>query len=134
MTKNTSRQAFAVLVVEDDPLLLLDAVEFVEAAGFLVYEARNAAQAISMLEAHSDIRAMFTDSDMPGSMNGLKLAFLVRDRWPPLLILVTSGRHIVASVDLPTGGIFFAKPYSSSSVLRILNATADRGTVRRPVA
>lgn len=126
MTKSTNRKAFAVLVVEDDPLLLLDAVEFVEAAGFQVYEARNAARAIELLEAHSDIRAMFTDIDMPGSMDGLKLAFLVRDRWPPLLILVTSGHHVVAAVDLPAEGIFFAKPYSSSSVLRILNATAER--------
>jgi CheY-like chemotaxis protein len=74
-----------VLIVEDDPLLLMLAIEVVEEAGFIAVEAKNADEAVALLEAHSDIDLLFTDIDMPGSMDGLKLAHAVRDRWPSLV-------------------------------------------------
>jgi len=84
-----------VLIVEDDFLLRLDAVDMVGAAGFEVVDAANADQAIEILEARPDITVMFTDIQMPGSMDGLKLARAVRGRWPPIKIVATSGHLFV---------------------------------------
>jgi CheY-like chemotaxis protein len=112
----------AVLIVEDEPLVRLCAVETVEAAGFTVIEAANADEAIRILEDRSDIRVVFTDIHMPGSMDGLKLAHAVRDRWPPIKIIVTSGRETVAEQELPAGGRFFAKPYDPAQIQETLRA------------
>jgi CheY-like chemotaxis protein len=114
----------AVLVVEDEPLVRLCAVETVEAAGFTVIEAANADEAIRILENRRDICVVFTDIHMPGSMDGLKLAHAVRDRWPPIKIIVTSGREMVAERELPTGGRFFAKPYDPAQIQDTLRAWA----------
>ena len=81
-----------VLVVEDEPLLRELAVEFIEDAGFLALEAGDAEEAVALLEARSDIAVVFTDINMPGNMDGLKLAHMVRDRWPTKKIVVASGR------------------------------------------
>ena len=114
----------AVLIVEDEPLVRLYAVETVEAAGFEVIEAANADEAIRILESRSDIHVVFTDLHMPGSMDGLKLAHAVRNRWPPIKIIVTSGRERIAEQDLPAGGLFFAKPYDPSEIKDALRAWA----------
>ena len=114
----------AVLIVEDEPLVRLCAVETVEAAGFTVIEAANADEAIRILESRRDIRVVFTDIHMPGSMDGLKLAHAVRDRWPPIKIIVTSGRERIAEQDLPAGGRFFAKPYDPAQIQDTLRAWA----------
>src|ERR1700683_5360591 len=82
----------AILIVEDEALVRLYAVDTVTAAGFDVVEAASADEAIRILESRSDIRVVFTDIQMPGLMDGLKLAQAVRDRWPPIKIIVTSGR------------------------------------------
>jgi CheY-like chemotaxis protein len=110
----------AVLIVEDEPLIRIGAVNLIEDAGFEVIEAASADEAIRILECRSDIRVMFTDIHMPGSMDGLKLAHAVRYRWPPIKIIVTSGREMVAEQDLPAGGCFFAKPYSPMEILGAL--------------
>ena len=114
----------AVLIVEDEPLVRLCAVETVEAAGFTVIEAANADEAIRILEIRRDIRVVFTDIHMPGSMDGLKLAHAVRDRWPPIKIIVTSGREKIAEQELPAGGRFFAKPYDPAQIQDTLRAWA----------
>jgi two-component system, response regulator PdtaR len=114
----------AVLIVEDELLVRLCAVETVEAAGFTVLEAANADEAIRILENRGDIRVVFTDIHMPGSMDGLKLAHAVRNRWPPIKIMVTSGHERIAERDLPAGGRFFAKPYSPSEIKDALRAWA----------
>lgn len=106
----------AVLVAEDEALILMDIVEQLKAEGFKTYEATNADAAIALLEAHADIRLIFADIDMPGSMDGLKLAAAVRDRWPPVKIIVTSGRHVVSEADMPEGTIFFGKPYDHATI------------------
>jgi CheY-like chemotaxis protein len=104
-----------VLVVEDETLIRMNIVEALETAGFEVFEADHAERAIAILEAHSEIRLVFTDVDMPGTMDGLKLAAFVRDRWPPIKIIVTSGR--VTSTTLPDGAPFLTKPYQVDQVL-----------------
>lgn len=110
----------SVLVVEDEFLILSATADDLRDAGFTVYEASNADEAIEMLEAHSEIRMLFTDVDMPGSMNGLKLSAAVHDRWPPTRIIVTSGKALIGEADLPTGGRFFPKPYNTLRVASVM--------------
>lgn len=111
-----------VLVVEDESLLRMDSAEMIEEAGFEVVQAGNADEAIVILRMRSDIRVVFTDIQMPGSMDGLKLARFVRDRWPPIKIVATSGLVAVGDGDLPDGGIFLPKPYRSEQVVATLRA------------
>jgi CheY-like chemotaxis protein len=109
-----------VLVVEDELLLRMDAVDMIAAAGFEVVEAGDADQAIEILEARRDITVIFTDIQMPGSMDGLKLARAVRGRWPPIKIIATSGRALLNETDLPEGGRFLPKPYSPGQITGVL--------------
>lgn len=111
----------AVLVVEDEVLIRMAIADSIEESGFVVYEAANADQAIRLLERHHDIRILFTDIDMPGSMDGLRLAAAVRDRWPPVKIVITSGHIKISESDLPVDGRFFAKPYDCGKVVRTLH-------------
>ena len=116
----------AVLVVEDEALVRMDIVGYLEDEGFIVYEACDADQAIAQLEIHADIRILFTDIDMPGSMDGLKLSAFVRNRWPPVRIVVTSGHRIVDVTDLPDGGVFHSKPYQRAAIVQSFRElTAD---------
>lgn len=85
-----------ILIVEDEFLLRLDSAETIESAGFVVIQAANANEAIAILSARPDIHVVFTDIQMPGSMDGLKLARFFRDRWPPIKIVATSG-HVTAT-------------------------------------
>ncbi len=102
-----------VLVVEDEPMTRFNAICAIEDAGYGVLAARNAEEAILLLEETSDIRIVFTDIDMPGSMDGLKLAAAVRDRWPPIEIIVTSGCAEPTAADLPERSVFFPKPWNA---------------------
>jgi two-component system, response regulator PdtaR len=110
-----------VLIVEDEFLVRMNAVEMIEEAGFEAIEADNADDAITILENRSDIRLVFTDIQMPGSMDGLKLAAAVRGRWPPILIIATSGRHVIRGGDLPEGASFLAKPYTAEKISILLH-------------
>jgi CheY-like chemotaxis protein len=109
-----------VLIVEDEFLLRMDAVDMIRAAGFEVVEAANADEAIGILESRRDITVVFTDIQMPGSMDGLKLAQAVRGRWPPIKIVATSGHLSVTQEDLPEGGRFVSKPYSPTEITGVL--------------
>jgi two-component system, response regulator PdtaR len=103
-----------VLVVEDEGLIRTNAVEMIEMAGFEAISASDADEAIRILESRNDIRAVFTDVQMPGSMDGLRLARVVRNRWPPVALIVTSGQTKIP--DLPSGGRFLSKPYHPGQV------------------
>jgi CheY-like chemotaxis protein len=124
MGESIDYRRYAVLVVEDDPILLMEAMELVEDAGLTAYGARHAEAAIRLLEKHLDIRILFSDVEMPGSMDGLKLARAVRDRWPPVTIIMTSGRAKVTADDMPENGVFFAKPYPPVEIVKTLNRIA----------
>lgn len=104
------------LVVDDEPILRMAVVEHLTLEGLRVFEAANADQAIVILEAVSSIDVIFTDIEMPGSMDGLKLAAAVRRRWPPVRIIVTSGRHFDQPAGMPDGSIFIGKPYDFGAV------------------
>jgi CheY-like chemotaxis protein len=114
-----------VLIVEDEFLLRMDAVDMVGAAGFEVVEAATADQAIEILEARRDITVVFTDIQMPGSVDGLKLARAISGRWPPIKIVATSGHVHVGERQLPKGGRFLPKPYSPAQVTGLLREVID---------
>jgi CheY-like chemotaxis protein len=116
-----------VLIVEDEFLLRMDAVDMIAGAGFEVLEAANADEAIELLEERRDIAVVFTDIQMPGSMDGLKLARAVRGRWPPIKIVATSGHAHVKETDLPDGGRFLPKPYSAVEVTDLLRELTSGG-------
>lgn len=120
-------KGIAILIVEDEILLRLDMVMSLEDEAFIVFEASDADEAIRILEAHPEICLMFTDIDMPGSMNGLKLAAAVRDRWPPIKIIVTSGHRQISDELIPIDGRFFSKPYISSRVIKTMREMVAAG-------
>jgi CheY-like chemotaxis protein len=120
-----NQKRLVVLVVEDEPLMLMDALDVVTEAGFQAIGAKNADEAIRILEGRADIRVVFTDVNMPGSMDGIKLAHAVRDRWPPIEIIVTSGLTVENVQELlPERGIFFPKPYTPAQVASALKRLA----------
>ena len=112
----------AVLIIEDEPLLCLDISDSLSAKGYEVIAVTNADDAIKALEFRNDIHTIFTDINMPGSMDGLKLAAAVRDRWPPVNIIVTTGMKAPHHDELPANSIFIAKPYRHAEVLNALRS------------
>jgi CheY-like chemotaxis protein len=122
MAGSPSRSLSVVLIVEDEPLLRMLAVEVVEEAGFVALEAADADEAVALLESRSDIALLFTDINMPGSMDGLKLAHAVRDRWPPVKILVVSGQVRPQQADLPLNSCFVGKPYRKAAMVKELRS------------
>lgn len=108
-----------ILVVEDDPLLRMAVVDLVEQAGFTALEAGNADKALAILERRDDIRIVLTDIDMPGSLDGVALAWAVRDRWRAIKVIVMSGRVLDES-KLPPGGRFFGKPLNERDIIATL--------------
>lgn len=109
-----------VLVVEDEPLVRLDAVDQLGDQGFEVFEASNANEAMAFLEGHPPVHALFTDIDMPGGMDGLMLVADVRKRWPLIKIIVTSGHWEMREQDLPVEGRFLSKPYDAQQVAAVV--------------
>ena len=109
-------KSVSVLVVEDEHLIRMDTASSLEDEGFIVHEAANAAEAIRCLELHSEIRLVFTDVNMPGTMDGVALAHYVRGRWPPVKLIVTSGYAKIQESDLPPGSLFVAKPYHVETI------------------
>jgi two-component system, response regulator PdtaR len=112
----------AILVVEDEFLIRVDTTSFLESEGFMVFEAEHAAEAIRCLEGHGEIRLIFTDVNMPGSMDGLALAHYVRGRWPPVKIIVTSGYERAGNHALPVDALFVEKPYVLKNIASKINA------------
>jgi CheY-like chemotaxis protein len=119
-----NRRPSVVLIVEDEPLLRMLAVEVAEEAGFVALEAGDADEAVALLESRPDISLLFTDINMPGSMDGLKLAHVVRDRWPPVKILVVSGQVRSRQADLPANCCFLGKPYRAAAMVEELHSLA----------
>jgi two-component system, response regulator PdtaR len=109
-------------IVEDDAPLRMFSVDVVEEAGFVAIEATDADAAICLLECRSDIALLLTDIDMPGSVSGLKLAHVARNRWPPIKILIMSGHVRPQPTELPLGARFVAKPCQSAALIAELHA------------
>ena len=109
-----------VLVVEDEPLIFMDAMQSLEDAGFDVVDAYDGEHALVRLKERPDIGAMFTDVNMPGRFDGVQLARMVNERRPDVVILVTSGAIKVQRADLPDGGQFIPKPYRGEHVAKLI--------------
>src|ERR1700755_3295047 len=119
-----------VLVVEDEMILRMRAVDIVEDAGFCPVEAINADEAISILESRSDISLLFTDIQMPGSMDGLKLAHAVHDRWPSIKIILVSGHVQPSDAERPANSRFFGKPLGVEQMITELQGMVGAGALR----
>jgi two-component system, response regulator PdtaR len=117
-------RSVAILVVEDEPLLRMVALDMVEEAGFAAYEAGNADEALDLLETRDNIGLLFTDINMPGSMDGLALGHLVRERWPWIRLAITSAQPRSAR-EMPAGAVFLAKPYRLQQIVEKLHAMVD---------
>lgn len=118
-----------VLVVEDEPIIRLGLVSSIEDAGYAVIEASSADEAIRFLDRDSEVRVIVTDVDMPGSMDGIRLAHYVRGRWPPIQLLVISGKVGVKPSELPDGVRFMSKPYQEPQLLNVISMLAGTGGV-----
>lgn len=120
-----------VLIVEDSAMIRMGAVELVLSAGYEALEARDADEAIRILESRDDIDLVFTDVQMPGTMDGIKLCHHIRDRWPPVKLILASGATIIEESSLPGGSRFFSKPYDDTTIIdamaRLLSSEASIG-------
>lgn len=114
-----------ILIIEDEPIIRMTVADDFVAAGFEVLEASNADEALAILESERQITAIFSDIDMPGSMDGLELAWLVRDRWPPVQIILTSGHKKPQTRELPDRVHFFPKPYLHQTVISALKSLIE---------
>jgi two-component sensor histidine kinase/CheY-like chemotaxis protein len=118
-----------VLVVEDEMVLRMRAVDIVEDAGFTAVQAANADQALLILESRSDISLLFSDIQMPGTMDGLKLAYAVHERWPSIKIILVSGKIQLLDADKPTDSRFFGKPLEVTQMIAELQRMVGKGAL-----
>ena len=119
-----------VLVVEDELMLRMRAVDIVQDAGFTALEAVNADEALALLESRSDIRLLFTDIQMPGSMDGLKLAYAVHERWPSIKIILVSGQVVLSESDRPAESRFHGKPLEGPDMILELQEMIGQGSLK----
>jgi CheY-like chemotaxis protein len=113
------------LIVEDEFLVRMLAVDIFTDSGFEAIEAANADEAIRILESRGDIEVIFTDINMPGSLDGVSLAYVVRRRWPSIRTIVTSALRMPGNRPLPEGSMFQAKPYQSSQITHAVRALTE---------
>jgi DNA-binding response OmpR family regulator len=111
-----------VLLVEDEPLVRTLQVDILREADFWVLEAQDADEAFETLKARQDVRAVLTDVDMPGSLDGFEFARLVAQGWPHVGVLVISGKTAPEPGDLPPGAAFTAKPVRPADLVRSIRA------------
>src|SRR6187431_2726826 len=130
MSTDPTTQPTNVLVVEDEMVLRMRAVDLVEDAGFTAVQAVNADEALSILESRSDISLLFSDIQMPGSMDGLKLAHAVHDRWPSIKIILVSGQIQLADADKPADSRFFGKPLEVKQMIAELQDMVGSGALK----
>ena len=116
----------AVLIVDDEALIRMDLVDYLQGQGFRTYEADHAIEAISVLEAHEDIRVVFTDIQMPGDMDGVALAHYVRKRWPPTILVVCSGNRRPDESMLPIRCSFIPKPFKTGALGSLLTSVREQ--------
>jgi two-component system, response regulator PdtaR len=116
-----------VLVVEDHQLVRMAVLAVLTEAGFEALEASNATEATQILEARSDIRLVFTDAGLSGAMDGIELVHRVRNRWPPVKLIVVSGKKEISSEELPAGTRFFHKPYRETAFLEAMAGMLSGG-------
>src|ERR1700686_4176577 len=129
MSPGQSAALRAILVVEDEMLLRMRAVDIVEDAGFTPIEAVNADEALAILESRSDIELLFTDIQMPGTMDGLRLAHAVHERWPSIKIILVSGKLVPTDAEKPVDSRFFGKPLEVKQMIAEMQKMIGQGSL-----
>lgn len=123
-----------VLVVEDSAMIRMGAVDLVLSAGYEALEAGDSDEAIHILESRDDVDLVLTDVQMPGTMDGIRLSYYIRDRWPPVKLIVASGAAILEESMLPNGSRFFSKPYDdytiTDAMARLLSSDSPHAPLR----
>lgn len=111
----------------------MGAVDLVRSAGYVALDVANADEAIRVLESRDDIDLVFTDVQMPGTMDGVKLSHYIRDRWPPVKLIIASGAAVLAESSLPQGSRFLSKPYHEHTITETMaHLLASEITLLRP--
>jgi CheY-like chemotaxis protein len=131
MDRNALDTKAGILVVEDEALIRLWVADLLEENGFSVLEAKDADTALTVLESRPDVKLLFTDVQMPGSLNGMELAREVHARWPHILLVITSGRERPTLTEIPDDGRFVAKPYTSAELLGQINDLMHKSPIIR---
>jgi two-component system, response regulator PdtaR len=126
---DTSETRVTVLVVEDETLLRVYASDFLEDAGFKVFEAMSADEAVEILQVRLDVRVVMTDVALPGAMSGFDLARMVRERWPGVGIIAISGPEGPLLGELPADVPFITKPYAPATIVSLIRQMAAAPTV-----
>ncbi|WP_205839586.1 response regulator [Neokomagataea tanensis] len=116
-----------ILIVEDEPFIRFDLVDFFRDRGFHVFEAENADEAIQILATNGIIQAVLTDVHLPGPMDGIRLAHHVRNCCPLTVLVIASGMLKPDDSSLPERAFFVSKPYNLRSVLREIERQAIWG-------
>lgn len=117
-----TQKPLTILVVEDEPLIRMDLVDLIEEAGFHTLEARNADDALALMSDKDGFQVLFTDVDMPGSIDGLELARIVAGQKPDVRIIITSGQTIPMDDEIPAGAVFLPKPHEASRLAAVLKS------------
>jgi DNA-binding NtrC family response regulator len=105
------------LVVDDDPLIMMDTTAILEDAGFRFYEAMDGDEAKRVLANNwESIVLLFSDVDMPGDTNGFALARHVAERWPAIEIVIASGHVLPKMGEMPEKATFISKPFNKQMV------------------
>ena len=125
MTRPNPPGSPVVLIVEDEPLVRMTNLDILHEAGFRVVDANDADEAFEVLRRRDDVRAVLTDVDMPGSMNGFEFARLVTQGWPEVGVLVISGKTRPAQSDMPAGAVFLPKPYDAPRLVEELRRVME---------
>lgn len=112
-----STPGHAVLVVEDEFLVRMLAVDVLLEAGFEVIEACSGNEALKLVHDRDDLSALFTDIEFTDSIDGLELAHAARGVRPWLPIIIVSGRVAPTPAELPHGARFMGKPYQLPTVI-----------------
>jgi CheY-like chemotaxis protein len=108
------------LVVDDEPLILMDTVDMITNEGYAIVEAFTADEAYEFLDRHSTLQLLFTDVQMPGDLSGFDLARVVARRWPDICVVIASGAAAPGPGDIPDNATFISKPFTAALVHDVL--------------
>jgi DNA-binding NtrC family response regulator len=116
-----------IFVVEDEPLLRFAALDLVEMAGFDASPAADATDAVKIFGSRDDIRVVMPDVDMPRGVDGIRLAAIIRDRWPPTKVIIVSGHVKYPGNKIPVGTVFLSKPYREAQISETIQTLVAGG-------
>jgi DNA-binding NtrC family response regulator len=116
------------MIVDDDELVRRLEAHALSEEGFEILEACNADEALALLRERHDICVLLTDIEMPGTLNGLRLAQIVQSDWPGTGMVLASGRTFPSDAELPAGAVFLQKPYTIEKMAFCVQEVARRAT------